>query len=94
MFEGRRQTRSENTKKRYEARYATLRRRFRRDAGASDPNEIVAMLVLAKPTMNSARTSRQYKAAVLHFINEHAPPISAMVRDVRRRRRICADLPS
>lgn len=74
MFNTEPPTRSEETKQGYESRYLSLKRRFCRDAGVDDldPNEMVAKLILLKPSL-SARSWRQYKAAFLYYIEEHAP---------------------
>ena len=74
MFNQKTPTRTDATKKSYEARYNTLKRRFCREAqvGDLDPNEVVAKLILVKTTLTMA-SWRQYKAAVLYYIDEHTP---------------------
>lgn len=74
MFNQQTPTRSEGTRKSYEARYRTLKRRFCREAGVPDldPNEVVAKLISLKPTLTRS-SWRQYKAAVLHYIEAHTP---------------------
>lgn len=74
MFEHLTPTRTEGTKRAYEARYDSLRKRFTRESAVADldPNEMVANLILLKPSLTMA-SWRQYKAAVLFCIDEHYP---------------------
>lgn len=74
MFHQKAPTRTDATKSNYEARYLTLKRRFCSEAGEDDldPNEVVAKLILLKPTLAMA-SWRQYKASVLYYIDAHAP---------------------
>lgn len=85
MFSQQTPTRTEETKQSYEARYATLKRRFCREAGTSDldPNEMVAKLILMKPTLTMA-SWRQYKAAVLFHIDEHTPQFENAAERLRQ----------
>lgn len=74
MFNQTEPTRSEGTKRDYANRYAWLKRRYCRETGVDDldPNEVVANLILAKPSY-SMRGWRQVKSATLYFIEAFAP---------------------
>lgn len=78
-------TKTDATKQSYVARYTTLKQRFCRETGTNDldPNEVVAKLILLKPNLTMS-SWRQYKASVLHFIDEHAPQYENAAETLRQ----------
>lgn len=85
MFDTQTPTKTDGTKLSYESRYRSLKRQFCREAGVGDldPNEVVAKLILMRPTLTRA-SWRQYKAAVLHYIDAHAPQFEHATERLRR----------
>ena len=85
MFQHTTPTQSDKTKADYVSRYHSLARRFQKEKGWDeiDPNEVAATLIDRKGEF-AQRTWRVYKAAVIHFIENHAGSSYYLAADTLR----------